>query len=583
MTTVFLLLAIALFVGLYFVYAKVVGKGMVRQDPDAKTPAHRLEDGVDYVPANRYVLFGHHFASIAGAAPIIGPVIAMVWGWLPGLLWVWFGNIFIGAVHDYLSLMASVRYDGKSIQWVAGDVISSRTRYAFSVFIFMVLVLVVAAFASVVGKVFVGQPHVPTAELLLLANAVGFGVLLYRTKMNFKLATVIGLVFLSVGVGLGFTLPLKLSYEVWMVVLFVYIVVAASIPVNILLQPRDYLNAWLLVIGLLLGSVSLLVGQFDMTMPSFTAFSSPVVAAGGGLLSGPFWPVIPLIIACGSLSGFHSLVGSGTTSKQLDTEKDALFVGCGAMFTEGFLSTIVILAVGAFTLAIASDAADTTPAARLLEDAIAAGDPKAISSSYLGFMKSQGGPIGLFAKSFGYAASSALHLSRKLVTLIAALWCSAFAMTTLDTTNRIARYTWTELLAPVSTVSKRAHDVLTYRWVAAFVPAFLGILLAWSGKYSIIWPAFGGANQMLASVALLTTSLWVIKNLKSKGGKLLLIPALALWITVTSALVWYLWKVVPAFASASTAQGVTLGAIVGVMVLLNLLLLVDFLLRLRKD
>jgi carbon starvation protein len=576
MSAALLIIAVIVFVGFYFLVGRLLHLRVGAGGGGVETPAHRLRDGVDFVPANRYVLFGHHFASIAGAAPIIGPVIAMVWGWLPGLLWVWLGNIFIGAVHDYLALMASVRYDGKSIQWVAGEVMTSRTRYAFSVFIFLVLVLVVAAFAAVIGHVFVDKPHVPTAEIILLANAVFFGILLYRFKLNFALATAIGLVLLAVGVAIGFYFPLDLPYQAWMAILLVYVVIAASIPVNILLQPRDYLNAWLLVLGLVLGSASLLVGHFDLDFPAVTSFSAPVVKAGKDLVDGPFWPVIPLIIACGSLSGFHSLVGSGTTSKQLDKEVDALFVGCGGMLTEGYLSTIVILSIASFGLAVAGEA---SPLGGGVEELGTSG----FSRSYLTFMKSEGGPIGLFAKCYGYAASKALALSKELVTLVAALWCSAFAMTTLDTTNRIARYTWTELLHPLEKVSSKLYRALTYRWVGAFVPAALGILLATTGKYSIIWPAFGGANQMLASVALITTSLWVIKHLEVRGGTLVLVPALALWVTVTAALVWYLWKVVPGFTAVSSVQGVTLGVIVLVMLGLNILLLVDFTIRLRRS
>lgn len=577
MSAIILLIAVAVYVGFYFTYGKRLEKKVVRADPDAETPAHRLKDNVDYIPANKYVLFGHHFASIAGAAPIIGPAIAMVWGWLPGLLWVWFGNVFIGAVHDYLSLMASVRYDGKSIQWVAGSIMTRRTRYAFSVFILIVLILVVAAFASIIGKVFVSEPSVPMANILLIANALIFGFLLYRMRLNFKLATAIGVVSVALCIGVGFYVPLHLGYHTWMVLLFVYIIVAASIPVNILLQPRDYLNAWLLVFGLVLGSASLLVGHFNMDFPSFTSFSVPIIKGGTKVISGPFWPAIPLIIACGSLSGFHALVGSGTTSKQLDSEVDALFVGCGAMFTEGFLSTIVIVTVGAFAISLAGE--NSTLAALYRSGEL---DPKLFANTYLDFMKEQGGPIGLFSNCFGLAAANALHISQRLVTIIAALWCSAFAMTTLDTTNRIARYTWTELLDPLKNKSSRLHAVLTYRWIAAVVPAALGIGLAWTGKYSIIWPAFGGANQMLASIALLTTSLWVIKHLKSKGWLMVLIPALILWVTVTAALVWYFCNVVPDFSKTNTIQGWALGGIVIVMILLNVLLIIDFAERLRK-
>ena len=345
-----------------------------------------------------------------------------------------------------------------------------------------------------------------------------------------------------------------------------------------LLQPRDYLNAWLLVFGLVLGSVSLIVGRFSFDFPAFTAYSAPVVKVGTHMISGPFWPVIPLIIACGSLSGFHALVGSGTTSKQLDRETDGLFIGCGGMFTEGFLSTIVIACVASFAITLAGEGSALLSLRQAREL-----DAGLFSNTYLGVMKDSGGPLGMFSKCFGLAAHRALDLSENFVTVLAALWCSAFAMTTLDTTNRIARYTLTELLDPLKKTSSSLHAALTNRWVAAMVPAGLGILLAWTGQYSIIWPAFGGANQMLASIALITVSVWVLKILKARGGLLVLLPALLLWFTVTSALAWYLFEVVPGFLEDNTLQGGALGVIVALMLVLNLLLFVDFILRMRKE
>lgn len=316
-STFLILIAIALYIIFYFTYGKHLEENVVKADEDNETPALRLFDGVDYVPANKYVLFGHHFASIAGAAPIVGPAIAMAWGWLPGLLWVWFGNIFIGAVHDYLSLMSSVRYDGRSVQWIAGKIIKERTGYAFSWFVLFALILVVAAFGAILGKIFVAQPEVPTAYILKIGAALILGILMYRVKLNFRLSTLIGIVMLAMAIYLGKLFPISFPYEVWMMVFFFYIVIAASIPVNILLQPRDYLNAWLLVTGLFIGGVSLLIGFDTMKFPAFTSWSVPIIAGKDT----PLWPVIPLIIACGSLSGFHSMVSSGTTAKQLSSEK----------------------------------------------------------------------------------------------------------------------------------------------------------------------------------------------------------------------------------------------------------------------
>jgi carbon starvation protein len=284
--------------------------------------------------------------------------------------------------------------------------------------------------------------------------------------------------------------------------------------------------------------------------------------------SAPFWPVIPLIIACGSLSGFHALVASGTSSKQLDSERSGLFVGMGAMFTEGFLSTIVVACIAAFGGAAAVQAG---LAAWDVGDGAAS-----LGASYGALMKEAGGPVGVFSRCFGIAVHSALGLPVKLMTILASLWVASFALTTLDTTNRIARYTWTEIVQPLSRVSAPAHRVLSNTWIAASITAAAGIALAWSGQFALIWPAFGGANQMLASVALMTVSVWVIKELRSPHRLVVLAPALVLWLTVTAALAWYLVRAVPVAAANNPVQAGVLGVVVGVMILLNLLLILDF-------
>jgi carbon starvation protein len=568
-TTIIVLAGAAIYVGSYLLYGRWMERRLVKADPDRATPAHRLGDGVDYVPARPLVLFGHHFASIAGAAPIIGPAIAMVWGWLPGLLWIWLGNVFIGAVHDYLSLMASVRYDGRSVQWVAARIIRPRTGYAFSLFILFALILIVAAFAAVIGQTFVKNPGVPTASFGLILAAPVLGLLLYRVELNFWLATAIGLLMLAGCVVLGIYVEWKMPYEAWLLTFLVYIVVAASIPVNILLQPRDYLNAWLLITGLALGGVSLVAAWAPIDFPAVTSFAVPLKLGGRvAVESAPFWPVIPLIIACGSLSGFHSLVASGTTSKQLDNERSGLFVGMGSMFAEGLLSTLVVASIGAFGVIAAREAG------------LAAWDGgdggPGLQAAYGALMKEAGGPVGVFSRCFGIAANTALGLPVKLMTLLASLWVASFALTTLDTTNRIARYTWVELVEPVKRVCGPVHMVLSHTWFAATVPALAGIGLAWSGQFAMIWPAFGGANQMLASVAMLTVSVWVVKELRAPHRLVVIIPALVLWVTVTAALVWYIVAAIPVFFKTSLVQAVILGIVVVVMIALNILLIADF-------
>ena len=543
-TGALVLAGVAIYLGFYFVLGKWLERRLVRADPSRETPAVRLRDGVDFVPTSRAVLFGHHFASIAGAAPIIGPVIALVWGWLPGLLWVWFGNIFVGAIHDYLSLMASVRHDGHSVQWIAARIIRRRTGYGFAVFVMFALVLVVAAFGAVIGQTFVASPGVATASALMVVAALVLGRLMYRSRLPFWASTVIGLVLLAGCIWAGLVVPLPLPYGGWMVVLFSYIVIAGLDPGERAAPAPGLLrNAWLLVAGLLVGGVALVVAWQPLVLPAVTSFSVPLGMGGGVVVAGvPFWPVIPLIVACGSLSGFHALVGSGTTSKQLDSEPAGLFVGYGAMFTEGFLSTVVIAAVAGFA------AASSEPVGR----AAAEGGQRFIDA-YAALLGERG-PVGLFSDAYGVAVNRAFGFPQAAVALLASLWVASFALTTLDTTNRLARYTWAELMEPLRDRAGRAYGVLAHPWVAACIPAGLGIGLAWSGSYAMIWPAFGGANQMLASVAMLTAVVWVSKELRVARIWPVLVPALALWLTVSLALGWYLVRVIPAYAAREAAR-----------------------------
>lgn len=334
------------------------------------------------------------------------------------------------------------------------------------------------------------------------------------------------------------------------------------------MQPRDYLNAWLLVAGLLIGGVSLLIGFDSIKFPAYTSWSVPMIAGQ----QTPLWPIVPLIIACGSLSGFHSMVASGTTAKQLENEKQGLFIGYGAMFTEGFLSTIVIVSIAVFGFAVLPP--------EIVENLKVS--PQNFAEGYGKALKTVGGPVGIFSRSFAMASHEALSLPLDLMVILASMWVASFAMTTLDTTNRIARYVLTEILEPVREVAPGVYNFLTLRWIASSIPAALGIALAWSGAWSVIWPAFGGANQMLASIAMITAAVWVMKVLKNTRGINVLLPALFLWVTVTAALVWYLAVAVPSFMDSNPLQAIILGVIIVAMVLLNLLLIVDFFLIWRE-
>ncbi|MBO8173652.1 MAG: carbon starvation protein A [Thermococcus sp.] len=560
-SAVVVLVAAIIYVGLYFTYGKALQNKVVKADPNRPTPAHRLYDGIDYVPAHPLVLYGHHFASIAGAGPIVGPAVAMAWGWLPSLIWVWFGNVFIGAVHDYLALMSSVRYDGKSIQWIAGKIMSRRTGIAFELYIWFALLLVVAAFVSVVAGIFSGTPEAATASILFLVSAVILGWLLYKVKINFYLGTVIGLILVALSVFLGFKFPIVASKHAWMLFLLVYIIFASSLPVWILLQPRDYLNAYILWFGLLLGGLAFIIvglkGIGTFTAPAFSTWSANVV---GGKPS-PFWPTVPLVIACGALSGFHSIVGSGTSSKQLDNEIHGLLVGYGGMFTEGFLSTIVITSIAVYGFTVLKDAGIAITASNW-------------GAKYAIEVVKHGLKVGIFARSYAHGLEDAFGINYKFGVVFASLWVSAFALTSLDTATRLGRFAWQEVFGMVVDTSQGIWKTITNRWVASIIIAGLGVYLAWGGSWLIIWPAFSGMNQLLASIAMMTAALWAYKIQKAgTWSYAVVIPALFLWITVTLALIWFLVVVKPTLPIAT---------ITAIGILLNLLLAYDFYLAWKR-
>jgi carbon starvation protein len=576
-TTVVIIVGFLIYMGLYFTYGKKIERDVVRASDEIDAPSKRLYDGIDYVPAHKAVLFGHHFASIAGAGPLVGPALAMCWGWLPGLLWVWFGNVLIGSVHDYLALMASVRYDGKSVQFVATDLISKRTGTAFYWIVFFLLILVVAAFANIIAAIFVKTPEISGASIYMTVAAIILGLLIYRAKMNLPLATVIGIVLMTIAIWMSTFLPVPASYEVWMVVLFVYIIIAAAIPVNVLLQPRDYLNSFLLYFGIVIGFIAAIVTFRGFEAPAVTVFS-PVLLGGKPT---PFWPAIPLVIACGSLSGFHSLVASGTSSKQLSKETDGLFVGYGAMFTEGFLSTLIICAIGGFGYTVIKDAHAAQAAAA---GAAAAAPPLALTVDNWGELYTKTTTVlklsapNMIIESFAkmVAASFLAFIPTKVVKIIAGLWISAFALTTLDTTNRIARYCLVEMLAPLKNTAEAAYGILTNRWTASLIPAAIGIYLAWSKQFTILWPSFSAANQLIAAIALMTGAAFVAKKMKSKFSVMAVAPAWVLWFTVTFAIIWFMWVVMPGAIAKAPGQGWTVQIIMGIMLLLNILFIVDF-------
>lgn len=459
-------------------------------NPKRSTPAYSKYDSVDYVPAKNWlVLFGHHFSSIAGAGPIIGPVISvMLWGWLPGLLWVIFGSIFIGGVHDFGSLITSVREGGNSIADTAQQAISKRAKLLFSLFVWLALILVISVFAYLCADTFVKEPKIVMPSMGLIPVAMIVGYLLYNRGMNLALVTVFGLVSLVGLIFLGDIMPVPASINTWITVLLVYCYFASVMPVNILLQPRDYLSSFLLFFGVGVGYIGLLVSRPAITMPYYNKWSSA---------EGSLWPMLFVTVACGAVSGFHALIASGTSSKQLANERYAKRIGYGAMITEGIVAVLAIVAT-----------------AVLFKP----------SDNLAGALKAYG-PIGIFSKGYGLIADGILG---KWGPFIAVTILNAFILTTLDTATRISRYLSEELLK------------IKNRYLSTLVIIFVSAILAYSGKWQKIWPAFGASNQLVAALALFVISCWLIS--RKKSARYTLWPAFFMLITTIAALAYQMVK-----------------------------------------
>ncbi|MEM0025783.1 MAG: carbon starvation protein A [Zestosphaera sp.] len=599
---ILILLTVLVVYGLAYVFygKRLLEKKVARASPDRMTPAYEKFDGIDYVPANKYVLYGHHFASIAGAGPIIGPATAMVWGWGLPLIWVLFGNIFIGAVHDYLSIMASVRHGGVSVMTISENVMGKKAKYIFLAYVWFALVLVLAAFLSVASSTFVSVPTAATITVIFMPLALLFGLLVYRTGVSVKVGTLIAVVLLIVAFFYSLSVPTHLPYESWVVVLSLYSIIAAALPVWYLLQPRDYINAYLLWAFVALAIIgALIIPDLLFTGPIFTSFVAKglvigAVGAAAGKDIAYFWPTVPLVIACGALSGFHSVVGSGTTSKQLANELDALLVGYGGMLTEGAVSSLAVITPAALAWSFATLAANTgLPVADAL---LKAGinitkTPEIIGLGaaerfYTGYGLEQ-------AVAWSRIFGSGVFISAYTTFRTFAAWALAsFVMTTLDTSNRLARFAWREFFDWLQPRSRAAYAVLTNRWVASIIPVVLGAIMAYPQiyvpeldrkvyAYSVIWPAFAGTNQLLAALALLTVALWAyaIQKVRGRTSLLIMIPALFLWITVTAGLIWWLYAVVPDLPPLYQAGA---GTIVAVSVVLDFLLIGLFVSGLRR-
>lgn len=493
----------------YKIYGSFIEKKVVRVSPDRPTPAQELRDGIDYSPAKKPLLFGHHFSSIAGAGPILGPLLGVLYfGWLGALLWIALGSIFLGAVHDYTSLMTSVQNKGTSLADISRKTLGFRTKIIFSVFIWLTLALVIAVFAVVASQTLVSQPEIVIPTFGLIFIAMVFGWLVYKKGFNIVNGTLISLILLFLLIYLGMLLPIVLPAQIlgmtgqkfWFFILIIYSLIASSLPVWFLLQPRDYISTWILFFGLGLGYLGLIVAHPSLNAPAFVSFNSK---------GGPLWPMLFVIIACGAISGFHSLVAGGTTAKQLPDELSGKLIGYGGMVTEAALAGLVIFIAASALI----------------------WDPSGMESQFgfQYFMTTLGDPIRAFSTGYGKLISSLPGLTLVIGTFFGMVMLNAFVLTTLDTGTRIGRFITTELLG-------KTIPPLKNRWFASFfILIFAGILGGTEG-YKAIWPVFGASNQLVAALALIVVSSYLVGIKRPK--KYTVYPAIFMLLTTLGALVY---------------------------------------------
>ncbi len=495
-----LILALIMFVGYivaYHTYGKYLAKKIFKLDPEAVTPAHELRDDIDYLPTKKEVLFGHHFTSIAGLGPIVGPAIAIIWGWVPAALWIFFGPIFIGAVHDLSSLVASMRNKGVSIGELTAGLVNPRTRTLFHLIIFFELWIVIAIFALIMGILFKMYPQSVFPVWMEIPIAMWMGYMIYKKGASLTWTAIAAVILMYITVIIGAYWPLKLPglwgltpVATWLVILLVYSYFASTLPVWTLLQPRDYINAHELIIAMGLLFIGTIIAHPTMVAPAVNAHP-----AGAP----PLWPFIFVIIACGAISGFHSLVSSGTSSKQIDKETHAQFVGYGGMLMEGALSVLVIVATAA-----AIGIAYKTKAGEVLTGAAA------WKAHYASWQAAAGLGSKLNAVIVGSAnLMGSYGIPLIIGSTIMAVFLVSFAGTTLDTATRIQRYVIGEFCKDIGA------DFLANRWVATFIAVFSAFLLAFAQKGGkgalILWPLFGTVNQLLAGLALLVATVYLAK------------------------------------------------------------------------
>jgi len=503
-----LLIMIVAFVGyiiMYKLYGKFIGRKIFAISGEAKAPSVEFEDGKDYVPTRKEVIFGHHFTSIAGTGPIVGPAIAIIWGWVPAMLWIFIGTVVMGAVHDFGTLIVSMRNQGKSIAEFTGKYINDRTRIFFFLIIFLLLWIVIAIFGLIIALVFAWYPASVIPVWLEVAIAVYLGHLIYKKGFNITTWSIIAVAVMYATFIIGYYVPVKMpaiwgipATGVWVIILLVYAFIASVLPVTTLLQPRDFINSHQLLVALVL----LVIGVFIAAFAGNLQIVAPAVQASPAKAP-PLWPFLFITIACGAISGFHSLVSSGTSAKQVRSEEDSLFVGYGSMLMEGALATLVVIAVAAgIGMGYVTKAGETLTGIT------------AWTTHYASWTAAAGLGSKVAAVVDGSAnIIGALGIPKGVGLVIMGVFVASFAGTTLDTATRIQRYVLSELFGGLKLTALTGKYVAT--GIAVVSAGILAFVTGGGGKGALVlWPLFGATNQTIAALALITITLY----LHTKGG-----------------------------------------------------------------
>ena len=490
----------------WFVYSRFIAEKIFRLDPDFVTPAHEINDGVDFVPTNKFVLWGAHFTSVAGASPIVGPAIAIYWGWVPAVIWVTLGSIFFAGVHDMGALWASARHRGRSIGALSEDVVGKRTRTLFMIVIFLLLLMVNAVFGSIIAAEMIEFDTAVIPSWIVIPMAIGIGFLI-RRNYNLLWISIIGVSILYFSVWVGAEIPLALPETVlgmsddaaWILILFTYAAIASMLPVWMLLQPRDYINGAQLVVGLILLYGAVLFAMPEVTAPAFNDMMREDTPS--------MFPLLFITVACGALSGFHGIVSSGTTSKQLNKEPDARFVGYLGALGEGSLALITLVVVSS---------------------SMYAASPEQWHVLYDQFSK---GGASAFITGGGNLLSAAWGLPVVFANTLLATMVVLFASTTMDAGVRLQRYIIQEWGTIYNIKPLENNVVATLVAVGCCLALAFGAGGPTGNGGNIIWPPFGATNQILASLTLLVISIFLMKL--GRPAKFTLIP-MALVMTIAS-------------------------------------------------